>query len=99
MKLYGWGRYPSVDAQVHAPRAVSAVIDIVLSSSSTIARGNGRAYGDSAINPVATIETRYLQKMIAFDQSSGQLIDEAGVLLGDVISVFVRREWFPLVTS
>lgn len=98
MKLSGWGRYPVLDARTHAPRSVEAVRELVLSEHSVIARGNGRAYGDSAINPTATIEMRHLNRMIAFDPSSGQLVAEAGVLLGDIIAAFLPQGWFPLVT-
>lgn len=98
MNLAGWGRYPVLEARVYAPRSIEALRNLVLSEQSVIARGNGRAYGDSAINPTATIQTRYLNRMIAFDPSSGQLVTEAGVLLGDIIAAFLPRGWFPLVT-
>ena len=98
MKLSGWGRYPVLEARTHRPRSVEALRQLVLSEPSLIARGNGRAYGDSAINASATIETRHLNRMVAFDQDTGQLIAEAGVLLGDIIAAFLPRGWFPLVT-
>jgi len=77
---------------------VDALRDLVLSEPTLIARGNGRAYGDSAINTSGTIETRYLNRMIAFDPASGQLVAEAGVLLGDIIAAFLPQGWFPMVT-
>ncbi|PQO21919.1 FAD-linked oxidase [Rhodobacteraceae bacterium WD3A24] len=98
MRLSGWGRYPVLDARIHAPRNLEALRDLVLSEPSLIARGNGRAYGDSAINAAATIEMRYLNRMIAFDPTSGQLVAEAGVLLGDIIAAFLPGGWFPMVT-
>ncbi|GAA6201553.1 FAD-binding oxidoreductase [Aquicoccus sp. SU-CL01552] len=87
-----------LEARTHQPRSVEALRQLVLSEPSLIARGNGRAYGDSAINTSATIETRHLNRMIAFDPGSGQLVAEAGVLLGDIIAAFLPRGWFPLVT-
>lgn len=98
MKLSGWGRYPVLEARTHRPRSVDALRDLVLSEPNLIARGNGRAYGDSAINTSATIETRHINRMIAFDPASGQLVAEAGVLLGDIIAAFLPRGWFPMVT-
>jgi FAD/FMN-containing dehydrogenase len=77
---------------------MDALRDLVVSEPNLIARGNGRAYGDSAINTSATIETRHLNRMIAFDPASGQLVAEAGVLLGDIITAFLPRSWFPMVT-
>ncbi|MEO0372216.1 MAG: FAD-binding oxidoreductase, partial [Pseudomonadota bacterium] len=63
-----------------------------------IARGNGRAYGDSALNEDNTISTRHLNRMIRFDEKTGVLEAEAGVLLGDVIEAYLPRGWFPAVT-
>lgn len=98
MKLSGWGRYPVLQARVQAPRSLAALQELVRSEPTLIARGNGRAYGDSAINPAATLETRHLNHMLAFDPGTGQLIAESGVLLGDMITSFLRRGWFPMVT-
>jgi FAD/FMN-containing dehydrogenase len=41
---------------------------------------------------------RAFNRMLAFDAHSGQFIAEAGVLLADVISVFLPQAWFPAVT-
>jgi decaprenylphospho-beta-D-ribofuranose 2-oxidase len=98
MKLSGWGRYPVIDAQVHVPRSVETLRELVTSEATVIARGNGRAYGDSAINPSATIEMRHLNRMLAFNSDTGQLTAEAGVILGDVITAFLPCGWFPAVT-
>lgn len=98
MRLSGWGRYPALEARVHRPRSVESIKGLVMVEPSVIARGNGRAYGDSAINQAATIEMLHLNRMIAFDADSGQLVAEAGVLLGDIIAAFLPRGWFPLVT-
>ena len=98
MMLSGWGRYPVLKADVRAPRSLDALRDVVRTKPSLIARGNGRAYGDSAINSAATVETRRLNRMLAFNPEDGQLIAEPGVLLGDIIAAFLPRGWFPLVT-
>ncbi|MQW86420.1 FAD-binding oxidoreductase [Sinorhizobium saheli] len=98
MKLSGWGRFPVVDAQVYVPRDVEALQELVASKPSVIARGCGRAYGDSAINSSATIDMRRLNRMLGFDPKTGQLIAEAGVVLCDIIAAFLPRGWFPMVT-
>jgi decaprenylphospho-beta-D-ribofuranose 2-oxidase len=98
MKLSGWGRYPVLEASTHLPRSVEALRQLAVREPSLIARGNGRAYGDSAINTSATVETRHLNRMIAFEPTSGQLVAEAGVLLGDIIEAFLPRGWFLMVT-
>lgn len=98
MKISGWGRYPLLTTRVYAPRSVQELADVVRSEPTLIARGNGRAYGDSAVNAVATLKTKHLNHMVSFDPETGQLIAEAGVLLGNVITAFLPRGWFPLVT-
>ncbi|MEL7254579.1 MAG: FAD-binding oxidoreductase [Pseudomonadota bacterium] len=97
MKLSGWGRYPSAECTVTAPRT-DAEFASAIARCPAIARGNGRAYGDSALNEDNTISTRHLNRMIAFNEATGVLEAEAGVLLGDVIEAYLPRGWFPAVT-
>ncbi len=97
MKISGWGRYPVMDAQVNAPRDLGALREHI-AKGSAIARGNGRAYGDSAVNKSNTISMRHFSHMCAFDSETGQLVAEAGVLLADIIEAFLPRGWFPYVT-
>jgi decaprenylphospho-beta-D-ribofuranose 2-oxidase len=98
MKLSGWGRFPVLEAQVYSPRSEPALRELVLREQSLIARGNGRAYGDSAINQTATLQTKHLNHLLAFDPVTGQVVVEAGVLLRDLIEAFLPQGWFPLVT-
>jgi FAD/FMN-containing dehydrogenase len=63
-----------------------------------IARGNGRAYGDSAVSPGLTLEMRGMDRMLSFDPETGVLEAEAGVLLAEIIAAFLPRGWFPAVT-
>jgi FAD/FMN-containing dehydrogenase len=97
MKLSGWGRYPSIDAKVHTPRTSDDVVRLV-QKGNAIARGNGRAYGDSAVSVNNTVHTKHLNRMVASDDATGQLIAESGVLLADIIDAFLPRGWFPAVT-
>lgn len=95
--LSGWGRYPRLDVTLARPRAEGDLRD-ALASGPVIARGNGRAYGDSALNPRLTLDMRGMNRMLAFDPSTGQLTAEAGITLDAVISSFLPRGWFPMVT-
>ncbi|MEM8729290.1 MAG: FAD-binding oxidoreductase [Pseudomonadota bacterium] len=95
--LSGWGRFPVHSAELSAPRTQGA-LQQRLSEGSAIARGNGRAYGDSAVGEGRTLQMRHFNRMLSFDAHSGQLVAEAGVILGDVISAFLARGWFPPVT-
>ncbi len=97
MKLSGWGKHPVVECQVRRPRDTDAVTEAVLATDA-IARGNGRAYGDSALSRTNTIDMRGFNHMLAFDPDNGQVVAEAGVLLSDVIAAFLPQGWFPAVT-
>ena len=95
--LSGWGRFPRQDCRLRAPRDAGAVAAMI-AEGRAIARGNGRAYGDSALSATNTLDMRRLNRMLEFDPGTGQLVAEAGVLLGDVIAAFLPRGWFPHVT-
>ncbi|WP_397542649.1 FAD-binding protein [Roseovarius salis] len=97
MRLSGWGRYPVADCAVTAPRD-EAGLRRAQENGPLIARGNGRAYGDSAMNRTNTIAMHKFDRMIAFDAATGLLTAEAGVLVGDIIDAFLPRGWFPPVT-
>jgi decaprenylphospho-beta-D-ribofuranose 2-oxidase len=97
MKLSGWGRYPQHQAQLFAPRSEPALAARI-AAGGLIARGNGRAYGDSAISPQNTVHMRHFNRLIAFDAATGQVVAEAGILLADIIHAFLPQGWFPAVT-
>ena len=97
MKLTGWGRYPEVETNLKAPRQETELAQIVKSSLS-IARGNGRAYGDCAVNSDTTIHTKHFNRILNFDATCGKLIVESGVLLEDVIKIFLPKGFFLPVT-
>lgn len=98
MILSGWGRYPKADCAVRRPRDADALRTAFDDTPALIARGNGRAYGDSALNPDATFDMRGFDRILSFDDESGLVVAEAGVLLADLIEVFLPRGWFPSVT-
>ena len=97
MRLSGWGRFPREDCRVSAPRDEDEARARVLAGSA-IARGNGRAYGDSAASRANTLDMRRLDHLLGFDAASGTVVAEAGVLLADLIDAFLPRGWFPPVT-
>ena len=97
MKLSGWGRFPVHESDVFTPNDISS-LGKRIEAGKAIARGNGRAYGDSAVGSENTIHMKHFNRMIAFNNDTGTLTAEAGVLLEDVIKVFLPRGWFPYVT-
>src|SRR5689334_11257947 len=91
----GWGRFPVVDSDVLRPRSFAAVGEAV--SSGTVARGNGRAYGDAAIGATRTVTMTGFDRVRSFDPSTGRIRLEAGVLLSDLIDTFGPRGFLPFV--
>ncbi len=60
-----------------------------------LAYGLGRSYGDSNLNPdAALIETRRLDRFIAFDRANGTLRAEAGVSLDEILRLVVPHGFF-----
>lgn len=63
------------------------------------AYGMGRSYGDACLNPGGTLwDTTGLDHFIAFDDSTGHLVCEAGVLLRDIQRLAIPRGWILPVT-
>lgn len=96
MRLSGWGRYPKINAIVNFP---STILDLKkMIKKKSIARGNGRSYGDSSISKNSTICMKNFNKILKFDKKTGLLVVESGVLLSDIIDHFLPMGWFPRVT-
>lgn len=95
MMLSGWGRFPTAECRAVTARETAAVEAILAQSPSLIARGNGRAYGDAAMNRDATLLMRGCDRFLAFDAENGVIECEAGVLLADILDLVVAHGWFP----
>lgn len=64
-----------------------------------LAFGMGRSYGDVCLNPGGTLwATTGLNHFITFDDSTGRLVCEAGVLLRDIQRLLIPRGWILPVT-
>ena len=99
MPLAGWGRHPVLPCRLETARETADVCRQIegAGKGTLIARGNGRAYGDAALNEGLTLSMLELDRMQRFDPGTGALSCEAGVLLADVIATFLPRGWFPPV--
>ncbi|MEK9280681.1 MULTISPECIES: FAD-binding oxidoreductase [unclassified Bradyrhizobium] len=93
----GWGRFPVVDTDVLRPRSFMAIGEAVAGASGTVARGNGRAYGDAGIGAIRTIAMTGFDRVRSFDPVTGRIRLEAGVLLSDLIDTFGPRGFLPFV--
>ncbi|MFN3302739.1 MAG: FAD-dependent oxidoreductase [Roseateles sp.] len=95
--VQAWGR---LDADMHAVlRLHERPARLPAGSGPALAHGNGRSYGDVALNPGGRLWlTRGLDRFLAFDAATGLIECEAGVLLDDIIRVALPRGWFLPVT-
>src|SRR5690606_20393398 len=95
----GWGRQPVVTATGDAPadRARAAAVE---AARPALPHGLGRSCGDAALPAPGQrfLDTRGLDRFIAFDEATGVLEAEAGVNLQAVTDAFVPRGWFLPVT-
>jgi len=94
-----WGRVVDAEHRIgraQTPGSVEALFASAKAAGlSTLAFGLGRSYGDSNLNPGGSlIETRGLDRFMAFDAAAGTLRAEAGVSLDEILRVVVPAGFF-----
>ncbi|WP_242689850.1 FAD-binding oxidoreductase [Sulfurimonas aquatica] len=97
MSLISWGMYPKIDNEVHKLTTTAVLKETLNADNEFIAFGNGRSYGDSAINE-NIIHVKPYEYFLAFDENQGILHVQAGALLSDILDAYVSRGWFLKVT-
>lgn len=99
MKISSWGRLSHEQHCVVAlddPGTLPTKIQRCLPG---ISYGMGRSYGDVCLNPNGTLwQTRTMNRFVAFDDDTGVLGCESGVLLKEIHDCFVARGWMLPVT-
>lgn len=95
-----WGRLTAHFHHVVRLNDPTKVKDIVSSGPHPgVAHGMGCSYGDVCLNPEGTLwGTTGLDHFIAFDDNTGSLVCEAGVLLRDIQRLVIPRGWILPVT-
>jgi FAD/FMN-containing dehydrogenase len=92
-----WGNYPVIEADVSGFDSAELLKQKLQEPGELIAFGNGRSYGDASLQKRVLLTRRY-NKFLSFDAVSGELCCQAGVLLSEILDVFVPRGWFLPVT-
>lgn len=99
VKVSSWGRLSAREHKVIPLLSIGQLSEQVQQSCPAIAYGMGRSYGDVCLNPGGVLwKTRSLDHLIAFDEATGTLTCEAGVLLRDIQQLMVPRGWMLPVT-
>lgn len=95
-----WGRYPK-----HRPSKVvplfwrSEIPELGAFDKKLLPYAYGKSYGDSCLNDGGILlDTKGLNKLIAFDDETGIIRCEAGVTLDAILDFATPRGWFLTVT-
>ncbi len=99
VKVFSWGRLEGAESDAHSLHQRGDVSRVIQRTGSGIAHGMGRSYGDACLNPACVIwKTAGLDHFIRWDEETGRLICEAGVLLRDIQRLMIPRGWMLPVT-
>lgn len=96
-KIADWGNYPVIEADVSGFDTQEQLRKKLEEPGDVIAFGNGRSYGDASLQNKILL-TRRFNKFLSFNAETGELCCQAGVLLSEILDVFVSRGWFLPVT-
>jgi FAD/FMN-containing dehydrogenase len=99
--ISSWGRLSHEKHQVIPLRDRYSIANLTQDQDGGpgIAHGMGRSYGDVALNPNGPLWlTTGLNHLIHFDESTGLLRCESGVLLRDIQRLFIPRGWILPIT-
>lgn len=95
--LGGWGNCPVLPCAVARPDSIANLGAALTQGGQRdyIARGLGRAYGDSALNrDSGVLSSAGLNHFLEFDPQTGILECEAGVSFAEIIQHLLPRGWF-----
>ena len=97
MNHQSWGNYPQINNTVYEFDSPKVLQNLISKHNEMIALGNGRSYGDSALS-YKLINVKPHAYFLNFDEKTGLLHLQAGVLLSEIITTFVPKGWFLKVT-
>lgn len=97
--ISSWGRLVLLEHKIRTLTDRRQAAALIQKTSPGIAYGMGRSYGDVCLNPNGTLwKTVGLDRFISFDEITGRLVCEAGILLRDIQRLFIPRGWILPVT-
>jgi decaprenylphospho-beta-D-ribofuranose 2-oxidase len=93
MNPSSWGNYPKIKSKIFKFHKISKLTKLLDTHNNFIVYGNGRSYGDSALSK-NIILSKYNNYFLNFDNSTGLLHLQSGVILSDILDIFVPMGWF-----
>lgn len=97
--ISSWGRLNAQPHDVVMLNDPARIVEMLATHRPGIAHGMGRSYGDVCLNPEGVLwNTTGLDHFIQFDEVTGKLVCEAGVLLRDIQRLLIPRGWILPVT-
>lgn len=93
--IVGWGLYPKArgyEKTISSTQELSGLL-----AQQVCIRGNGRSYGDSAIDTLC-IKPRGFSKITSFDDTKGVISCGSGTLLSEILEFIVPKGYFLPVT-
>ena len=97
MSLNSWGMYPLIKNENIVFQSENELKDKLVKEKDYIPFGNGRSYGDSALNE-NIIYCKPYNYFLDFDENTGLLHCQSGVMLSEIIEAFVPKGWFLKIT-
>ncbi len=93
----GWGRVHTATGEMARPERASAVAATVAEEPAP-ALGMRRSYGDACLNDGGrAIDMTRLDRILSFDDATGEVHVEAGCQIGQLLKVFAPKGWLPPV--
>lgn len=92
-KLRSWAKEYHDNYRFYQPKNLSDIKSVLIENKNVISSGGHRSYGDSAINKTV-INSKFLNKIISFDDKKGILKAQAGVTIETMINFLLPKGWF-----
>jgi FAD/FMN-containing dehydrogenase len=97
LSVKSWGNFQTTSNKLISFSNRSELLSILAKKKQIIPRGNGKSYGDSSLN-YQIINTLKYNFFISFEQETGIVNCQSGVLLNDILNIFIPQGWFLNVT-
>tara|TARA_B100000963_G_scaffold352001_1_gene364512 strand:- start:1268 stop:2581 length:1314 start_codon:yes stop_codon:yes gene_type:complete len=87
-----WGRNSNITSKIFFPKNIQE-INKLIKKKNFIFAGNQRSFGDNSINSKSIISTKNLNKILFFNNKSGIISVESGILLSQILKVVSADGW------